>query len=208
MQTDSNMNKAYELALKKACDKLKGLDIEAISINSRANLNSTKNSLTVKYLNKDYIIDLRNPDSIRAGEKEAKLTEKILILHYLINAKDIPLTGKMISFRDIKGANIYYPNFKKRAIDPLVKVFGNNAEGLYKAGEKFEALKENYGDKSIKINIFPKIPVTYVIWEGDDEFDANGTILMDNTIQHLLPGEDIVLAASFGVYALIKSLYS
>jgi hypothetical protein len=54
------------------------------------------------------------------------------------------------------------------------------------------------------LKVFPFVPVTYVIWQGDEEVADSGTILFDESITSYLPAEDIVLAASFGTYALME----
>ena len=48
----------------------------------------------------------------------------------------------------------------------------NKLEGLIRASERFDAEKCEFGDASIKLNALPRIPLTFVIWRGDDEFEA------------------------------------
>jgi len=72
------------------------------------------------------------------------------------------------------------------------------------AAEKLNGVKEDYGHLSYTINIFPLVPVTYVLWKGDEELPASGTILFDQAVTSFLPDEDIIMAASFGVYELMS----
>ena len=51
--------------------------------------------------------------------------------------------------------------------------------------------------------MLPLVPVTCVVWAGDEEIPPSATILFDDSITSYLPVEDIVLAASYGVYALM-----
>ena len=69
--------------------------------------------------------------------------------------------------------------------------------------EKLGGRKEKYGHASVTLNVFELVPVTYIVWEGDDEIASSATILFDDSITSYLPGEDIVLAASYGVYELM-----
>jgi hypothetical protein len=200
---------AYQTAYELACENLKARDIDDICLHTNAvRIPEIPGSVSLKYMECDYIIDLGSGNvRLVNSEKQVTTTVKVLLLHYLLNARICPLTGKLISFKEIPGGgSIYYQTFHKRAITPLVKTFATNPEKLYKAAEQFNGIKENYGDASVTIRVFPLIPVTYVIWQGDEEFPASGTILFDETVTNFLPGEDIVLAASFGTYALMEQL--
>jgi hypothetical protein len=64
--------------------------------------------------------------------------------------------------------------------------------------------KEKYGSASVTIRVLPMVPVTFVLWEGDDELEASGNILFDASVENFLPAEDIVCAGSFGVYELMR----
>lgn len=206
MELESNLMNAYKTAYDMACKELKNRDMIDISLNSNAIYNAESNTLQVRYLNDGYVVNCHDGEiKFINKEEEVTTTVKVLIMHYLLNANVRPLTGKHISFKEIPGGGaIYYQTFFKRAITPMVKTFGNNFEGFYKAGEKLGGKKEGLGHASITIDIFPLVPVTYVLWEGDEEMSSSGTILFDESITNYLPGEDIVLAASFGVYEMMK----
>lgn len=114
--------------------------------------------------------------------------------------------GEYISFREIPGAgNIYYPAFKKRAIDPLVKTFADEPSKLIRASSLLGGITLNIGTASVALDILPYITVFYTVWQGDEEVPPSGTILFRKNIISLLPGEDITVAASFGVYELIAT---
>lgn len=208
MEMESNLMNAYQAAYKMACERLVEADVEMMCLNTNAVYNNEDHTISLRYLNKGYIVNCTNGDvTYQESENPVTTTVKVLILHYLLHSRIVPLTGKLISFKEIPGGGaIYYETFQKRAINPLVKTFAGNIEGFYRAAEKFCGIKESYGHASVTINVFPLIPVTYVIWQGDDEFPASGTILFDETVASYLPGEDIVLAASFGVYALMEQM--
>ena len=206
MELESNLKNAYTVAYGIACDKLNNLHWEKVSLNSNSVFDSKSKSLLVKYLNREYRINCTTGEvTCESMTEDITTTVKVLILHYLINADIRPLSGKLISFKEIRGGGaIYYQTFRKRAIEPLIKTFGQNAGRLYNAGVKLGGAIEKYGSAAVTIKIFPLVPVTYVIWQGDDEVPANATILFDNSVTNFLPGEDIVLAASFGTYELMK----
>jgi hypothetical protein len=64
--------------------------------------------------------------------------------------------------------------------------------------------KANYGDTAVTVNVFPRVPLTLVLWRGDDEFGPEGNILFDSTISDYLPVEDIIVVSESLVRRLIK----
>jgi hypothetical protein len=51
--------------------------------------------------------------------------------------------------------------------------------------------------------VLPRIEVQLVLWQGDDEFPPEGSVLFDASIQHRLPTEDIAVLSGMLVYKLM-----
>jgi hypothetical protein len=135
--------------------------------------------------------------------KEPALWEKILVLHYFNTADGTPLAGDPISFKEVREAMLYLPNFEKRAVAPLLGRFGGMPEQILEPARRLGGKREEMGDLSVTIPVFPRVPITLVFWRGDEEFEARLTILFDRTVVRYLPTEDIVLAAQMTAYRLI-----
>jgi len=163
------------------------------------------NSIHIKFLNR--MVTISWPDLIfsQDSDKEMKIKEKILILHYLNNAKKEDLTGELIAYQEIPSARFYLSSFNARSRDPFIAAFGENPDKLpVVAQELFAAQMASMGDVSVTIQAFPKVPITLIIWRGDEEFPPNGTILFDSSIKdNLLSAEDISELVSMIVYPLI-----
>lgn len=206
MEMETNLAKGYFAAYKLACKELAKRNPAQICLNAAVSFSAEEDTFHVKYLSRVYQIDSKTGAVVGLdfGE-EVPVTVKVLLLHYLLNAGNRPLSGNLISFRDLKnGAAIYYPTFYKRAVVPLIKTFGDCVEDLYKASVELNGVKEKYGHASVTVNVLPMAPVTCVLWEGEEEIPAAGTILFDDSIEYFLPAEDIVCAGSFGVYELMR----
>lgn len=205
MQQESNLTNAYLEAYRKACGRLLGCDPETVCRNSKAAYEEETDTYVIRYFHQQYRISCANGEvSFRENPAEPTTTEKVLILHYLIHAQPRPLSGRNISFKEVpNGGAIYYPTFKKRAVDPLVKTFFNDLPDFAEAASALGGISESFGNAAATLYAFPFVPITYVLWQGDDEVPSSGTILFDSSVSHFLPVEDVVLAASFGAYKLM-----
>ena len=197
---------AYELAYKLASEQLGSMDIEEICGKTGAQ-RMDSNKIIIKYLNQPYLITLPDVEiSLRDSEEEAPLRDRILILHYLTLAKGTPATNRLITFKQLPGGASYFPAFSQRAIKPLLNHFGKEPELLTDAAAKLGGYKANYGDVAITINAFPRVPITFALWRGDDEFPPRGGIMFDASISAYLSTEDITVLCETIIWRLVKSL--
>ena len=138
-------------------------------------------------------------------EGELPIFAQILILHYLANTKPVTEEGKLISYKELPGGNIYIQPFTNRAIRPLVQQFGDNPASLIEVASEIGGEPVRHGDAAVLVRAFPRVPVTMVVWGGDDEFPASGNILFDVSAGSVLHTEDFAVLASF-VVATMKRL--
>lgn len=207
LEKESNLMNGYMEAFSMAYSALCLRDPADIVRNSDAQYDVPTRTYALPYMDILHLVDCAAGTVTRMtpeGPSPAGTTVGVLILHYLLHAVKRPLSGKLISFREVRGVSGYFPTFLKRAILPLQGTFGGRPDTLVKAGLALGGETAGYGDASSTLRIFPLVPVTYVVWRGDEEIPASAAILFDESITSYLPGEDIVLAASFGAYALMK----
>jgi len=200
----------YELAYKLACEQLAKLnDIEQQCLKSGAQclLIDSQKVIIVEYLNQSYRITLPDIEiSLTNSEEEVPLKDKILILHYLTQAKGTPSSDKSIAYKELpEGAN-YFPTFSKRAIKPLVDYFGKEPHLLVDAAAKLGGHKADYGDAAVTINAFSRVPIIFVLWQGDEELPPEGNIMFDSTISDYLSTEDINVLCEAIAWRLVKLL--
>jgi hypothetical protein len=139
------------------------------------------------------------------GQGPIPLREEILILHYLEKASGAPLAGRWASFSEIPGGAFYNPVFRMRCKSPLIKFFGEAPEALWSVAKEVGGEPLNLGDVGVKIQVFPLVPLALVLWRGDAEFPAEGSILFDASVNEYLPAEDTVILAETVVWKLIKA---
>ena len=139
---------------------------------------------------------------------EVPLRDKILILHYFTLAKGTPALGRLITYKQIPGGMNYFPAFSQRAIAPLVKNFGKNPELMIKVAATLGGFEADYGDVSVTIHAFDRVPVTLVLWRGDEELAPNGNILFDANVSDYLSTEDVTVLSETIIWKLVKDIPS
>lgn len=142
------------------------------------------------------------------GDLQIPLTEQILILHYLQRCTGEPLSGHSIDFREVPdGGGFYWSAFVSRAKKPLLETFGHDLELYLQVATSLGGEPENLGDAAALFLAFPLVPVTHVLWRGDEEFQPEANILFDMTISQHLSTEDIAALAGASVYRLMGAAY-
>jgi len=203
-----NYEHAYELAYKLACEELAKIDIEEQCRRSGAlyQVIDSQKVITLEYLNQPCQVTLPDTEILLTDRQERiTIRDRILILHYLIQAKGTPTANKMITYKELPEGSNYFPTFSKRAIKPLLDRFGKEPHRLIDAAEKLGGRKVDYGDVAITINAFSYVPITFVLWQGDSEFEPSGSIIFDATISDYLPTEDITVLCETIAWKLVKA---
>ena len=203
-----NYEYAHKFAYQLACEKLakiKDIEQQCLKCDAQCRVIDDKREIVVRYLNQPYLITLPDIEiSLKAGAEEVPLRDKILILHYFTSAKGTLPANKMITFRELPEGSVYFPSFFKRTIKLLLDCFGQDPHLLVDAGEKLGGYRADYGDAAITINAFSRVPITMVLWGGDEEFAPQGSILFDTSISDYLSTEDITVLCGVITSRLIK----
>jgi len=148
------------------------------------------------------------PDStIRrtAGQEEADIATRILILHYLLTADGTPLADKWIAFRSLPGGLGYDAAFQGRANLRLARAFGSNRQGFEAAAQSLGGERLDFGDASFSFRVLPRVWLAVVLYLADDEFPANANLLFDGAVSHYLPTEDLAVLGGMLAGRLIKA---
>jgi len=203
-----NHEYGYGLAYKLACEQLaKIVDLEhqCLKSGARYQVRDSKKVINLEYLNQPYQITLPDIEiSAKDSEDEVPLRDKILILHYIIQAKGTAMSNKMITYKELPEGISYFPTFSKRAIKPLIDHFGSRPHRLLDVAEILGGRKVDYGDVAVTINAFSRVPITLVLWQGDEEFPPDGNIIFDSTISDYLSTEDINVLCEAIAWRLVK----
>jgi hypothetical protein len=139
------------------------------------------------------------------GGGELPLTEQILILHYLEKTSGAEPDGANVDFKQVPQGGFYWSAFVSRALKPLLATFGGAPDLYLQVATALGGVPQPFGDVASQFLAFPLVPVTHVLWRGDEEFDPEASILFDATIPEHLSTEDIAALAGASVYRLMAA---
>jgi hypothetical protein len=111
----------------------------------------------------------------------------LMVLVYLTEAKDIKPTHTWISEKDLKGGSTFFRGPHRLEVEELIHFFGKDPEAFLKTGKRLGGSEILYGDKGFALEVFPKVPLAYILWKGDAEFPPKISVLFDSTIEFHLP---------------------
>ena len=141
-----------------------------------------------------------------AGEPLAPL-EQAIVLHYLVHGVgQVPPPTELIGFVDVKDAAFYGEPFRRRVEARVEQAFGRSGADLSAAalsvgGEVLAGL----ADAAVRVRALPLVPVTIVLWLGDEELGPAAKVLFGDNVGSLLGVEDLVALAQLVVRAMIGS---
>ena len=199
--------KVYKKVFDMATADMAALDLreQALSAGVALNERGGRKRVTVPFF--DEAVTIETPGFLFKSSKSASvsLVTKIILLHYLIRATGEPLGGERIPYEDIPGTRQYAPVFASRVTTPLARAFGYNRDAFMEAGLALSGKREDFGSASFTLFALPKIPITFILWEGDEEFRPTVKALFDPTIAGYLPLEDIVVVSKLASARIVKA---
>ena len=166
---------------------------------------SDKSRYSVKLLCDSYNVNLKERTVLSSScNIPVKSHAGILILHYL--AKKLkglhPVSGEWISFKELEGGEGYYPTFKKRVIEPIMRKYGTDPDSLLALVERFNAKRTRLADISIAFEVFEGVLILINFWRGDNEFGPEANVLFDRGIKEMFCTEDIVVLSEIVVHSI------
>ena len=109
------------------------------------------------------------------------------MLTYLLRARPIGLTGRMVTGSEIKGGDFFFRGPHALFTRPLEKRFGHDAQTFLEVGLRLGGGETDFGDVSFRLWPLPKIPLGYILWLGDEEFPARVVVTFDGSVEEQLP---------------------
>ncbi len=162
----------------------------------------------ITLLNNEYEVRLSDKRVVSTpqGSKPVEFLEELCILAYLINARDLPLAGKLVKAQDLPSGQFFFRGLHSLPTEKIEKAFGRRPEALLEIAEQFDAEKCEFGDASIRLDVLPRVPITMIVWRQCEQFSARASILFDRTAAVHMPLDALWAAANLAIKAVIKAV--
>jgi len=183
-------------------DDLKKKDMIRLCEDTGARMHPPE-GLTLRVLRDEIVVDIQKREIRAAGLDNNLISDDplraLLVLLYLLNATPHEIKHQMVSVKDLKDAH-FFQGPHQLEIAPLFKKFGNDPAGFRGAAEKLGAKPLDLADTAFELMALPKIPLYYLMWEADSEFEARISILFDRSIEFHLSADAI-----WGIVKLVSN---
>jgi len=157
--------------------------------------NDSSGHLRFHFLNEDIMVDLNDRclkrlEGDRWSKTDDPLLELVTVL-YLINVTGLyPMDKDIVGVKDLKEAHFFQgPHALKT--EPLVRRYGTDLNGFNQVAEYLEGEPRDMADTAYRLLPFPRVPLYYLLWKGDEEFKPQVTVLLDRSIENVLAADAI-----------------
>lgn len=167
-------------------DKLKARDFNRI-MNLTLARTESEGVLRFHSLNEDVLIDtkheyLKRNTGLQWVKTEDPLFELVSLL-YFTGVKSLhPLGKDLVSTKDLK-QGYYFKGPHQLNLAPLVERYGHDMAGFNEAAEFLEGTSLEMADSAYRLLPFQRVPLYYLYWKGDEEFEPKISVLFDRSIE-------------------------
>jgi hypothetical protein len=188
-----NKSETFQPAIDKAWEDLVVLNPEEVVEKATVHFEPETKIYKVPVLGQEYIVELearriQHPEGL---DEHIRGALTVLVLHYLVTSSAKTLRNKLISYRELPDGMVFYNAFRSIAIEPIAQEFGEDLSKFETQAAKLGGRKVKLGEIAFEFKIFPRVPVTYILWGGDEEISASANILFDASASEQLHTEDL-----------------
>jgi len=116
---------------------------------------------------------------------------EMLTLLYLGNVDEVlPIGREIVSCKDLKESH-FFTGIHAFDLHPLTERYGNAPEDFAKAAARLGGSPVSMADTAWKLMPFPRLPLYYLLWYGDDEFEPVFSVLFDRSIERVFQADAV-----------------
>ncbi len=166
---------------------LKEKDLQVLSSLTMAEADGS-GGLILHTLGEEVRLDLVNCKLMRRSESGWEHSDdpllELLALLYLNNVNAVyPLGKELAGPQDLKEAH-YFQGHHTLDLGPLLERYGNDLNGFRAAAEILGGQAVQMADAAYRFLPFPRTPLYYLLWKGDEEFRPKFSVIFDRSIEH------------------------
>jgi len=118
--------------------------------------------------------------------------EMYMFLYVYAGVEDQPFTGELST----PGGGVLVRRFEMEDVEAAdLMQFAEVDLAALRALGPFIGDRLGLGDFSLRVWPLPRVPVSVVLWGGDEETGCGGSVFFDSSVKHFMPGLEVELAA-------------
>ena len=151
--------------------------------------------LVFHFLNEDVLVDFDGRCLKRYEGQGWERTKdpllELVTVAYLNRVKMLHPVGKeIVGVKDLKEGH-FFQGPHALQIDPLIKRYAGDLEGFKDTAQFLEGRPVDLADAAYQLFPFPRIPLYYLLWQGDEEFEPRISVLFDRSIEEVFAADVI-----------------
>ncbi len=149
-----------------------------------------------RFLNEEMQIDLHQRTLLRRDEKGGwnATADTLLTLATVLYLKNVqavdPMGRDIVAAKDLKEGHFFTGPHVFRT-HPLLTRYGRDLEGFSNACLALGGKPMEMADAAFQLLPYPRLPLYFLLWSGDDEFKPRMQVLFDRYIESILPADAI-----------------
>ena len=166
------------------------------------------NGFILSVLGREILVD-RNEMCLKSGKSgswmkiDYPLLELLVLVYFLKGGSDV-VKNEMIGVQELKDSHFFQGPHEFR-LEPLLARYGSDPNALEDAAEFLGGEPLNLADIAYRIPALPKVPLYYLFWKGDEEFEPRISVLFDRSVEKHLSADAIWGLVNLVSDALLKA---
>ncbi len=184
-----------EQALTRLREEMAAADLASLAKNAGAEyLSGPPESIRLELFGQPYKIDRTEAEAL-AGERP-NLWVKVFLFIYLTRANGNPAAGSWVGFRELPNTISKAKSFEEQG-EKLARHFEGRASDLAAEAERLggRAVDNEAADLAFHFHALPRVDLLLYFWDGDEDFPARASILVDRGVFDYLDPEATVFLA-------------
>jgi len=172
---------------------------EEVAVCAIAEYDGDNRTFAIRVMNDRWVVDLdrkaiTSPDPVRKSH-----FLPLFLLHHLASARDIPLSNVLVTPHQLTGGTFFFRASHELPLPKIAKKFDNHIREFLEKGKKLGGEPVDYGDAAVKVHLLPRVPLIFVLWKKDEEFESQVHLMLDKSIEEQMSLEGILLALLYAI---------
>jgi hypothetical protein len=121
-----------------------------------------------------------------------------ILVYHIATSDGTEPEGRWIAFTELPDGTFYVSAWRGYTGEALVRRFGNDVETVARAAATLGVADDSLpGDVVSVMEVFPRVPIAFVYWVGDDEFEPRADFLFDATASRHLATDCLAVCCSW-----------